>query len=326
MANTQLAIVTPILNDWESFGKLVHALTQVAALQSCSVTLIAVDDGSITIAGPDPQLIQGAIREIRIVRLKANQGHQRAIALGLAYVNAELTPDHVVVMDSDGEDRPDALNLLLAEAREHPDAIIVAQRAKRSEGLVFRAGYQIYKQAFRYLTGKPISFGNFSLIPGARLDHIIYNSGIWNNFAATLLKSRLPLRFVPTMRGTRYHGQSKMNYTSLMIHGFSAISVFTDVVIGRIITLLVIATITAAIAISWVIIAKFSGSFVPGYATTVILLVALALLLCLFGGFLLILSLLAQRESASALPANLLAHHVKAITTMRPIAIAAAAP
>lgn len=323
MSHVQIAIVTPVLNDWESFRDLVRSLRLVEALQPCTVTVVAVDDGSISIDAPQSEQIDGCISQIRIVRLKANLGHQRAIALGLAYINANLSPDHVIVMDSDGEDRPDAINLLLAEAHQHPGAIIVAQRAKRSEGIVFRAGYLLYKQAFRYLTGKPISFGNFSLIPGDRIEQILYNSGIWNNFAATLLKSRLPLRFVPTERGTRYHGESKMNYTSLMIHGFSAISVFTDVVIGRIITLLALATIAAGIAITWIVIAKLSGSFVPGYATTVILLVVSMLLLCLFGGFLLILSLLAQRESASALPANLLAHFVRDVTILRPAALKA---
>ncbi len=317
MPKPLFVIVTPVLNDWQSLAVLIKTLSGVEALQAYSVTIVAVDDGSASINLESDGLIAGCVEQIRIVQLKANQGHQRAIALGLAYVDANLSPEHVVVMDSDGEDAPEAINLLLAEATSHPGAIIAAQRAKRSEGLVFRAGYSVYKLVFRYLTGKPISFGNFSLIPGDRLPNILYNSGIWNNFAATLLKSRLPLRFVPTERGKRYYGQSTMNYTSLMIHGFSAISVFTDVVIGRIISLLVLATFATAFAIAGIVIAKLGGAFVPGYATTVILFLVSMLLLCLFTGFLLILSLLAERESASALPAGLLSHHVREVVTLR---------
>lgn len=317
MPKPLLAIVTPVLNDWQSLEVLIRNLAKVEALQAYAVTVVAVDDGSASIDLNEPNLIEGCINQICIVQLKANQGHQRAIALGLAYVDANLAPEHIIVMDSDGEDAPEAIDHLLAEADAHPGALIAAQRAKRSEGMVFRAGYQIYKLVFRYLTGKPISFGNFSLIPGHRLPNVIYNSGIWNNFAATLLKSRLPLRFVPTERGKRYHGQSTMNYTSLMIHGFSAISVFTDVVIGRIISLLVLATFATAIAITGIVIAKLGGAFVPGYATTVILFLVSMLLLCLFTGFLLILSLLAERESASALPAGLLSHHVRDVVKVR---------
>lgn len=316
MIKPPLAIVTPVLNDWQSLAVLMRNLSQVEAFQPYAVTVVVVDDGSSSMDFDDSSLLQGCIDEIRIVQLKANQGHQRAIALGLAYVDANMVPVHVIVMDSDGEDAPDTINQLLAEANAHPGAIIAAQRAKRSEGFIFRAGYQFYKLVFRYLTGKPISFGNFSLIPGDRVPNIIFNSGIWNNFAATLLKSRLPLRFVPTERGKRYHGQSTMSYTSLMIHGFSAISVFTDVVIGRIISLLVVATIATALAIAGIVIAKFGGAFVPGYATTVILFLVSMLLLCLFTGFLLILSLLAERESASALPSTLLGQHVRDVKTL----------
>ena len=316
MPKPLLTIVTPVLNDWDSLAVLIRNLATVDALHAFAVTVVAVDDGSSSIELEDRGLLLGCIEQIRIVRLKANQGHQRAIALGLAYVDSNLAPEHVIVMDSDGEDAPEAINLLLEEANAHPGAIIAAERAKRSEGIVFRASYEVYKLAFRYLTGKPISFGNFSLIPGHRLPNILYNSGIWNNFAATLLKSRLPLRFVPTERGKRYHGTSTMNFTSLMIHGFSAISVFTDVVIGRIISLLVVATIATTLAIAGIVIAKFGGAFVPGYATTVILFLVSMLLLCLFTGFLLILSLLAERESASALPSSLLGQHVRDVKTL----------
>lgn len=307
MRPSSIAIVTPVLNDWESFSQLVRHIAGLEALQGASVTIVAVDDGSTQIDVPPQSAFGACVEQIHILKLKANQGHQRAIVLGLAYVEKELSPDRIVVMDSDGEDRPEVIPALLAESAQNPGAIIVAQRKKRSEGIIFRSGYQVYKFAFRYLTGKPISFGNFSLIPADRLPNVIYNSGIWNNFAATLLKSRLPIRFVPTERGLRYHGSSKMNVTSLMIHGFSAISVFTDVVIGRIISLLTMAVAATAVGIGIVVYLKFFGGvFVPGYATTVILFMVTLLGLCLFNGFLLILSLLATREASSAIPSQML--------------------
>lgn len=305
---SSLVIVTPVLNDWESLAELVHHISLLDSLWGAKITIVAVDDGSVDVTLPPAGNLCGCVEQIHVVKLKANQGHQRAIGLGLAYVERELSPDRIVIMDSDGEDRPEIIPALLSESEANPGAIIVAQRTKRSEGLVFRAGYQVYKFAFRYLTGKPISFGNFSVIPAERLSNIIYNSGVWNNFAATLLKSRVPIKFVPAERGVRYHGSSKMNLTSLMIHGFSAISVFTDVVIGRIISLLTVAVLATVIGVSVVVYLKFFGGvFVPGYATTVILFMITGLLLCLFNGFLLILSLLATREASSAVPNQLLA-------------------
>lgn len=315
MPDCSIVIVTPVLNDWDSFSVLVENISALEGLGSHSITIVAVDDGSSDFKTPMDIGLRGCVHAIHIVRLKANQGHQRAIALGLAYVARNLNPKHILIMDSDGEDRPEVIPALLSESASNPGALIVAQRKKRSEGLVFRAGYQLYKLAFRYLTGKPISFGNFSLIPRDRLPNIIYNSGVWNNIAATLLKSRLPIKFVPTERGTRYFGSSKMNMTSLMIHGFSAISVFTDIVIGRIISLITLAVAATAIGISVVVYLRFFTSvFVPGYATTVVLFMITILSISLFNGFLLILSLLSSRESSSAAPSELLDTHVREVS------------
>lgn len=309
-----MAIVTPVLNDWASFAMLVKDIAKQDSLAAYDITVVAVDDGSAVIEPPPPSSLTGPVKRVIIVELNANQGHQRAIALGLAHVHQTLKPDVVIAMDSDGEDVPSDIGSMMDLSAEKPGTLIVAQRAKRSENIIFKTFYGVYKLAFRLLTGKLISFGNFSLIPADRVPNLIFNSGIWNNFAATMLKSRVPIDFVPTHRGTRYQGESKMNFTSLMIHGFSAISVFTDVVIGRIILGLVGTSVLAALLVCLVVFMKFfTTAFVPGYATNVILFVLTVLALTLFTGFLLVLSLLAGRDKQSALPTDLFGKLVRQI-------------
>ncbi|MFH1518462.1 MAG: glycosyltransferase, partial [Pseudomonadota bacterium] len=304
-----------VLNDWGGFQILLERIAAAVELTRASVHVVAVDDGSEEIRCPADSVLSGCLESVDIVRLNANQGHQRAIALGLAHVHNTGSYDAVVVMDSDGEDKPEAINRLLAQHQKDPDAIIVARRTKRSEGLVFRIFYQIYKWVFHFLTGKPISFGNFSLIPFDRLPNILFNSGVWNNFAATLLRSRVRIRFEPIERGDRIMGESKMGFTGLLIHGFSAISIFTDVVIGRIMLLLGAVSVLAVGVIIWVVITKFfTSTFVPGYATTIILAVISFLGLTLFMGFLIVLSLLAARSNATVLPTVVLSDHVHSVT------------
>ncbi len=313
-----LVIVTPVLNDWDSFRELAREIAGLPGLAGHTVRILAVDDGSMEIEPPAAEDLGGCVSEIRILALNANQGHQRAIALGLSYAAREMSCDHVVVMDSDGEDKPDVIEALLAEQQEAAGSIIVAKRAKRSESPVFKIFYAIYKLVFHFLTGKPISFGNFCLIPYRRLPNLLYNSGIWNNFAATILKSRVDIRFVPTERGTRYHGRSKMSFTSLLLHGLSAISVFTDVVIGRIMaTLAGITAISAVIILAVIWIKLFTDTFVPGYATNVILFVATVLSLALFFGLASILTLLSNRNQTSALPSLQLDDHTRSLTVIR---------
>jgi len=314
-SSSTIAIVTPVLNDWQSLTKLLETINGLNALAHLRIIVVAVDDGSSDFRVP--VLGEGPIERLKIVRLRANQGHARAIALGIAHVHEHIACDAVIVMDSDGEDRPEDLPALLKAHAVRPQSLIVAQRRRRSEGLIFRLFYQIYKLLFLWLTGKPISFGNFSLIPSGRLGNVVFNGGIWNSYSATLLRCRIPLEFVATDRGTRYFGASHMNFTSLLLHGMSAISVFSDFAIGRIIFALTFLGVMFGIAVSGVIAGKLitdyyqiEGYFIPGYTTSVILSLTNILLNAIFVGFLVILTLLATRGQAPALPTELLKHLV----------------
>ncbi|KDA00701.1 glycosyltransferase family 2 protein [Hyphomonas oceanitis] len=327
MNDSNPVILIPVLDDWDSLDVLLAKIGDTVLPAERKVDVIVVDDGSSRVPEMNPARVTGTIDSVRVLSLKANQGHQRALALGLAHVYNEMSPEFVMVMDSDGEDQPQDLPKLVAAFEEQPDAIIVAQCQRRSEGLVFRLFYQLYKLMFIGLTGKLISFGNFSLIPAARQGNVIFNSGVWNNFAATILKSRVPIAFVPTHRGTRYHGKSKMNFTSLMIHGFSAMAIFSDVVIGRLIFLLSVLSAFVILIIAAVVVIKFgTTTFVPGYATNIILFLVSCLSLSMLTGFLMILSLLARREQASALPTQMVAYLVRDVIHVAPVVSAELAP
>lgn len=300
-----LVIVSPVLNDWASYACLVQEIHMLEKLQGKRVVLIAVDDGSTSII--EPELIGvGCVQQINIVRLNANQGHQRAIAIGMAQAWDNYEAEAVIVMDSDGEDATADIPGMYKMHQDNPGLIIVAERKRRSEGIFFKLFYQLYKLLFSYLTGKSISFGNFSLTPWEYVPNILYCSGIWNNFAATLLKSRVPITYLATDRGDRFQGKSKMGFTGLMLHGLSAIAVFSDVVIGRIIATLSILTLILTLAVIGVVGFKlFSDVFVPGYATYVILFLSNLLFVTLFIGFLFVMMLLSRRDKSASLPMKL---------------------
>ena len=78
--------------------------------------------------------------------------------------------------------------LLIARYNVQPGHLIVASRTQRSEGLIFRVGYLLYKKLFRLLTGQDINFGNFSLIPMSLVKRLVCVPSIWNHFAATVLR------------------------------------------------------------------------------------------------------------------------------------------
>ena len=312
-APLKIGIVVPILSDWDSLEKLKSSIVEVEALRNTNITLIVVDDGSPQKVIPSANWLASPVRSIHIVRLKANLSHQRAIALGLVYVNSAMDIDAVIVMDGDGEDRPADIVKLLDIHRTQRNHVIVAQRRRRTEGLRFKAGYAIFKFVFGLMTGKALQFGNFSLIPKDRIPNIVFNPNIWNSYSATVLRSRVPIKFVETDRGRRYFGRSRMNFPDLVVHGLSAISVYGDIVISRIIIGLVLLATIFVLSVGGVIGLMFfadyyniPGFFIPGYATNIILSLANLMASAIFIGFVGILSLLASRSNPPAMPHLLL--------------------
>jgi polyisoprenyl-phosphate glycosyltransferase len=269
----RVALVTPVFEDWASLAALLADIANEFTGAGVAFHVYAVDDGSVgaadlsAIALPPDACIEG----IEIVHLALNLGHQRAIAVGLCEVAERTDIDAVIVMDSDGEDRPVDIATLLAAHRQNPGHIVLAQRAKRSETRIFRAGYFLYKLLFRALTGRSITFGNYSLLPMPAVRRLVHMPELWTNLAASVIRSRLPYRTVPTTRGTRYHGRPGMNLAALIVHGLSAMSVHTDTIFVRLLLAASTVASVAAVGIAIIAMIRFATDLaIPGWATTAV--------------------------------------------------------
>lgn len=276
----RIAIILPVFNDWTSLSQLIGALEAVAVPDNTFFSLLIIDDGSTESARLDyPIHTLRRIEEIEIIRLACNLGHQRAIAVGLVAACDRRDFDAIVVMDSDGEDRPADIPKLLAAAAARPGHIVCAQRQRRPGLLMLRLWYELYKFIFRILTGSRIDFGNFCLIPRDKVEVLIGYSWIWNHLAGTLARSDMPVAKVPLDRGRRYDGTSKMNFVALIMHGLGAIAVYSDIVMIRLtIGALVFSALMLFGALVVITIKIFTDLATPGWASSVAGLLSVILL------------------------------------------------
>jgi glycosyltransferase involved in cell wall biosynthesis len=267
--------LTPVYNDWESFSILLSNIAKEfkGSETVYKVSLIAINDGS-----SDEFDTPTFSKEVpfEIVSLKNNVGHQRAIAIGLQYVNHEKEGfDYVVVLDSDGEDNPgDILKLVAACEKSQNKKIIFAQRKKRRESLMFKTGYFFYRSIFYLLTGQKISFGNFSCIPQKALKRIAIQDNIWNHYSGSIIQSKMPFDKILLDREKRYAGKSKMNFTSLVLHGLSSISVYFDFLSVRILKLSLFGVGICIVSVLVILYFKlFTVLAIPGWASNLILII-----------------------------------------------------
>jgi polyisoprenyl-phosphate glycosyltransferase len=266
--NQKLIILFPVYNDGPALDQILNELkVQFQNLSEISVEILIVDDGSTQSLAVKP--VPGFT--IHILSLTRNLGHQKAIAIGLSFIKEKLNSDKVLVMDCDGEDRPEDARKLIQASQQDGGKIIFAQRKSRQEGQGFRFYYRIYKLTFYLLTGKKITFGNFMIMPTETLNKLVYYSEIWNHIPGGIMKSGLEYETIETHRGTRYDGISKMNFSSLMLHGFGAIAVFLDVIARRLLVVSIILIIFSILSILIIAgIRSFTNLAIPGWASTLI--------------------------------------------------------
>jgi len=290
--NPAVTILIPVYDDARSATLLLERLSAEAVRLPCRLSVLFVDDGSSAaeaalLPGPTP-----AIPRIDVLHLRRNLGHQRAIAVGLAALAACARPDFTVVMDGDGEDDPATLGPMLQAAfAGDGHTAVFARRLKRQDGPGFLAGYHAFRLVHLALVGRDVRIGNYSVLPLAVLDRVVGISEIWSHYAAGVVHSGVPVALVPTSRGRRLAGRSKMNLAALVAHGISALSVWSDAIVARLFLLvgglvaLVIMLPIAVLAASPARAAPVAGSIAVAVAVMLFAgVVGLLLTLFVLGG------------------------------------------
>ncbi len=225
-------ILIPLYNDWKSVSKLLSKIDFTISNWIAKVSVIIVNDASTEErSGIDSNYKK--IVSVKIINMKKNTQHQRCIAAGLKYICKNEDFDRVIIMDADGEDRPEELNDFYKKVQENPNMTITGNRFKRSESLIFKFFYEIHKLLTLIFAGKLIKFGNFSCLPKDHVKKLVQKPYLWNSYSSSVVRTIDDRTYILSARGFRYVLPSKMNLIQLIFHSLSIISVFRNVVIIR---------------------------------------------------------------------------------------------
>ena len=228
----KIILLIPIYNDRESLTKLIENINFEIEGANSEISIVVINDAS------SQQIIDKYkntenINSIEIINMKENRGHARCIASGLKYIFEKKEFDYVIPMDGDGEDRPEEIKNFIQLAEQTDDKSIIGERVRRSEGLIFKLCYQAHKILTLAFTNQSIKFGNYTCLSKATVEKLLNEKATWNSFSGSLKKVEKDLLSIPSIRGTRYFGPSKMSFFNLLKHSLSIISVFRKTVLIR---------------------------------------------------------------------------------------------
>ena len=235
----KIKILIPVYNDWESVFKLLENINLEASKIDINFSVIIVNDAS-TDSKPKLSSNLDNLKSIQIIHMKENKGHARCNAAGLKYIYEKEDFDYVIPMDADGEDRPEELSLLIEKIKEYPDTAVTANRIKRSEGLLFKFCYLAHKYLTFVFAGQTIKYGNYTCLPKSVVNAMVNEPATWSSFSGSLAKIAKEKNYIPSERGTRYFGPSKMSFINLLKHSLSIIAVFKTTLIIRSILFLIV--------------------------------------------------------------------------------------
>ena len=221
----KIKILIPVYNDWQSVFKVVDEINNLSISPTFQISIIIVNDAS-NHDRLDEEIAFENIHSIKILNMKKNQGHARCIATGLKYIFEKEDFNYVIPMDGDGEDRPVEIKEFLNQILISNDSTIVGERVKRTENFIFQICYKLHKLITLTFTGKSVKFGNFTCLSKNTVKKMINEKATWNSFSGSLRKIEDNMITIPSIRGKRYFGPSKMSFYNLISHSLSIISVF----------------------------------------------------------------------------------------------------
>ena len=269
-----LSVVIPIYNDQEVIAELLRRLTAVLETIVSDYEIILIDDGSRDNSWAIMNEERTQREHLRIARLSRNFGQQNAIAAGLSLT----TKDLIVLMDSDLQDRPEDIPVLIDALLADPEATMaIAQWQERKDSRMKKAVSRLFQTVSNKITDihQMPRLGIFRVMKKSVVDEL-------RNFPERTATAVSLLYFighkyvaVPLKRDARFAGSSGYNLRKMLALTFARIFSFSMFPIRMVTYMGALLCIGSMLAACGLIIYKLVGNVVTGWTSMMVLMLFL---------------------------------------------------
>lgn len=273
-----LSIVIPCHNEEEvlptthkRLSKILNSLLSIKRISKYE--LIYIDNGST-----DNTLL--ALKDIfasdlrtRIIALRRNFGFQGSISAGMFYAKG----DAVVTIDADLQDPPEKIEEMITHFEQGYDLVLGIRADRSTDSFIKRFFSENYYRLMR-LMGVNIIYnhGDFRLMSKSLVQE--FNALPERNRLIRAMILQLESRYATVLykREPRRAGVSKFNISSLCALGLNGIVSFTYFPLRLTSLIGILISILTLIGALWVLYIKiFTDKFIPGWASTLLPILAL---------------------------------------------------
>lgn len=272
--NESISVVVPIYNDEEVITELHRRLRPVMEQITKDYEIILVNDGSRDHSWEKMLEVRRENEHIKAVRLSRNFGQQSAIAAGLSLT----TKDLIVLMDSDLQDRPEDIPVLIDALLADPQATMaIAQWEERKDSRMKLAVSRLFQRVSNSITEIHTMprLGIFRVMKKSVVDEL-------KNFPEKTATTVSLLYYigskyvaVPLKRDARFAGKSGYNLRKMLNLTFARIFSFSMFPIRMVTYLGAIICVGSMIAALALIIYKLMGNVLAGWTSMMVLMLFL---------------------------------------------------
>lgn len=268
-----LSIVIPIYNDQEVIHELMRRLFPVVKSVSDDFEIILVDDGSKDKSWETMQDVQSIYEHVIIVKLARNFGQQNSIAAGLDNASGDV----IVLMDSDLQDKPEDIPLLIEALYKHNASMAIAQWLTREDSFMKKSVSKLF-HAFSEATTSIHIQPNLGIFRAIRREVIDELKRFPEKTATTIsLLYFIGSNYVcvPLKRDARFAGSSGYNIQKMLSLTFARVFSFSMLPI-RIVTATGFSISIISFLIGLTLIIRYMlGIVAPGWTSMVVLMLFL---------------------------------------------------
>jgi dolichol-phosphate mannosyltransferase len=278
----ELSIVIPVYNEEDVLPLLVERLRPVVDGLGAAYEVVTVDDGSVDLTPAVLQRLQREWPQLRIIRLRANAGHQAAISAGLASARGA----YVVTLDADLQDPPELIPEMLATARAHRADVVYGVRGDRSTDSLFkRLSARAFYRLIRAMSGSraQVDAGDFRLMSRATVDAVNALPDRHRVLRFVVPALGFPSESVTYRREPRAAGRSKYPLGTMVRLSIDSVTGFSTAPLRAATWLGLLGGIAALGLLVYALLASVTGHTLPGWTSTLVAVagVGAVQLLCL---------------------------------------------
>ena len=261
-----VSVVVPVFNEAEVIGAFYARAT--SALASMPYELLFVDDGSRDSSFQQLSDFAAADRRVNVIKFSRNFGHQIAISAGIDHARGEC----VVVIDSDLQDPPEVIPLMIEQWRQGFDVVYGVRSDREGETALKLVTAALFYRLLDRVTNIriPQNVGDFRLMSRRVVDQLkllrekdrfVRGLVSWVGFKQT---------GVTYHRDRRFAGETKYPFTKMVKFALDGIASFSTLPLQIATWMGYVAAAVAMLYLASVFVQKLLGYTVDGWATIMV--------------------------------------------------------